>query len=278
MTIRVPGYSAIRIANARAMAAALLVIAAAFAAGCGGHKNEKRQIPASAMYKSAKQALDSGQYKKASKRYEDLIAHYPFGRYTEQGQLELAYAYYKNEQPELALPTVKRFIKTYPTHPNVDYAYYLKGLIDFKRNRGILQDWLNVSPSDRDQHSAREAFNDFSELIEKFPDSRYAPDAHQRMLYLRNNLAYYELHVARHYYTHGAWVAAVNRCKYIVENYQQTPAAGDALVVMIRSYEQLGLKELAQDTQRVLEMNYPDHPFLKPKEKEGFLSRLLPGI
>ncbi len=217
---------------------------------------------ASKLYSEAKAALDGGDYETAIKYYESLEARYPFGRYAQQAILEEAYAYYKYEEPDSAIAAADRFIKTYPQHPNVDYAYYLKGLANFNRNMGLVERYLPQDPAQRDPSSMRQSFNDFAELVKRFPNSKYTEDARQRMIYLRNNLAQYEVYVANHYVLRGAYVAAANRAKYVVEHYQQTPAVADALAILAESYTNMGIQELAADTLRVLELNYPNHPAL----------------
>lgn len=263
------------ILSSRGLAAiCLIALAAVFAAGCSSNPDRK-QIPASEMYASANQAMNNGQWQKAADRYNDLIASYPFGYYTAQAQLELAYAQYKNEQPDFAILAANRFIKTYPTHQNVDYAYYIKGLVNYNRDDGMFSSLVPGSVRERDQHNARQAFLDFSELVEKYPYSKYADDARERMEYLRDNLALYELGIAEFYLERKAYVAAINRAEYVVETYQQTPAVSEALVIMIRGYRALGLEKLELDVTRVLALNFPDHPFLQPEDQEeGFFGRI----
>ena len=244
---------------------------------CGSRDEEEDRRPASEIYAEAKTALDNSNWTKAIRFYKNLQTLYPFGRYTEQAQLELAYAYYKNREPEKATATLERFLKTYPTHPSVDYAYYLKGLTNYEQNIGWLQRVFPARVRDRDQQSARQAFNDFSELLRRFPDSRYAPDARQRMVFLRNAMAGYEVEVAEYYLRRKANVAAVNRARFVVETYQQAPQTGDALAVMHEAYTRLDQPELAEDAMRVLELNYPEHPYLTgQRDGEGFLRRLWP--
>lgn len=252
----------------------LVALAAVFAAGCSSNPDRK-QPPASDMYEDANRAMKQGQWQKAADRYNDLIASYPFGNYTAQAQLELAYAQYKNEQPDFAIMAANRFIKTWPTHANVDYAYYIKGLANYDRDKGLFDSLVPTSVRERDQHNARQAFLDFSELVEKYPYSKYADDARERMEYLRDNLALYELGIAEFYMERKAYVAAINRAKYVVENYQQTPSISEALVIMIKGYRALGLKKLEQDVTRVLALNFPDDPFLRPEDEgEGFWGRI----
>lgn len=215
---------------------------------------------AARLYAAAKERLRNGDYEKAIDYYEKLEARYPFGAHSQQAQLDLTYAYYKNDQPGAARAAADRFIKLHPRHPNVDYAYYIKGLSNYVKTGGLLSRFLRKDYSKRDIGAATDAFRDFSELTRRFPDSKYAQDAAQRMLFLKNTLAMHEVHVARYYLSRGAYVAAANRARYVVENYQRTPAMPDALVVMAKSYKAMQLPELSEDAVRVLELNFPDHP------------------
>ena len=242
-----------------------LVLLVFLAAGC--HHNKKTDdaevLPVDQMYTTAKAALADSNLTKAIKYYQRLIARFPFGAYTEQATMELAYAQYKSSKPEDASSTINRFIKTYPTNKRVDYAYYLRGIINFDRDKSMLDRYANQDMTKRDQGNTLQSFQDFNELVTKFPDSRYAPDARQRMIYLRNNIALSQLHVAEYYLSRGAYVAAINRCNTIVEKYDRTPAAADALGIMVLSYKALGQDKLAADTERVLKLNYPEHPYFK---------------
>jgi len=207
------------------------------------------------LYSEASSELDSGNYATAAEYYEKLEARYPFGRYAMQSQLDVAYAYYKAEEPEQAIAAADRFIKLFPQNPYVDYAYYLKGIINYNRSVGFLDRYIPTDPSQRDPGSALDAFQDFAELVRRFPDSKYAPDARQRMLYLRSNLARHEVNVARYYVRRGAYVAAVQRCSYVIENFQRTSAVEDALEVMVDAYKRLEQDKLAADAERVLTLN-----------------------
>ncbi len=212
------------------------------------------------LYSEAKGALDSKYYEKAIEYYEKLQTRYPFGDFSKQAQLDLAYAYYKTEEPASAIAACDRFIKLYPTSPHVDYAYYLKGLANFNQGKGLAQRYLPSDPSQRDPGASLQAFHDFTELTKRFPNSRYIRDVRKRMMYLRNILAQHEVNVANFYLWRGAFLAAANRALYVVENYQQAPAMPEALALLVRAYKALQLEELAADTIRVLERNYPDHP------------------
>lgn len=227
-------------------------------AGCSffGKKYDQTEgWSAAKIYSEAASELDGSNYDKAAELYEKLEARYPFGRYAMQAQLDSAYAYYKADEPEKALAAADRFIKLYPQNPYVDYAYYLKGIINYNRSVGFIDRYIPTDPSQRDPGSALDAFVDFSELVQRFPDSKYAQDARQRMLYLRNNLAKHEIHVARYYMKRGAYMAAANRCNYVIEHFQRTPAVQEALEVLVDAYQALGESKLAADTQRVLDLN-----------------------
>ena len=215
-------------------------------------------MTADKLYAEAKDALDGGQYDLAIKRYEALEARFPYGRYSQQGQLEIAYAYYKQNEQTSAVAAAERFIKLHPNHPNVDYAYYLKGLAYFNEDLGMLGRIAKQDRTERDPKSARESFDAFKDLAQRFPESKYTPDAFARMKYLVNALASHEVHVARWYVKRGAYVAAVNRAQFALKNYPEAPAQEEALLIMIKSYDALGMKDLADDTERILKKNFPD--------------------
>ncbi|WP_426702216.1 outer membrane protein assembly factor BamD [Rhodanobacter sp. Col0626] len=221
-------------------------------------------MPVDALYNNAHDSLENSDYASATKAYQRLIARFPSGEYNEQAQLDLAYSQYKDNQPDDALSTVNRFIKTYPANKHVDYAYYLRGLINFDRTSGVIERFIHRSGSTarRDQGYNLQAFDDFSELSRRFPDSAYTADARQRMIYLRNVLALYEVNVAEFYLRNKAYVAAANRSQYVIEHYQQSPEAGDALAILTRSYLALKQDAQAEQTRQVLALNYPDHPYL----------------
>lgn len=218
-------------------------------------KGNSKSEPVEKLYADAMEELDNSNYEKAVKSFETLQSRYPYGRYAQQAQLETAYAYFKQKEPESALAAADRFIKQYPNNPHVDYAYYLKGLINFNEDLGLLGSIVNQDLSERDSNAARDAFNAFKELVTRFPDSKYAPDSRLRMQYLINVLARYEIHVASFYLRRGAYVAAANRAKGVLINYSQTPATRDALQIMVQAYDALGMKDLRNDAQRVLDRN-----------------------
>ncbi len=255
----------------------LLVIALLAVGGCKKDKDVLDNRTAQELYQDAKSYLDNRAWDRAARTYKQLQTRYPFGRYTEQSMLDLAYAYFKARQPEAALSSLDRFIRTYPTHPNVDYAFYLKGLVNYEENLGFLEKVMPSRVRDRDQTSARDAFIDFSELLRLYPDSHYVPDARQRMVFLRNNLAAYEIAVADFYLVRKAYVAAANRARYVVETYPGTPENSEALMIMHKSYTELSLIELADDAWELLALNYPEHYYvLGKKKKRTWAQRLWP--
>jgi outer membrane protein assembly factor BamD len=245
----------------------------------GGDKEDKTErLEVDQLYAEAKGQLRNGGYSTAAKYYTRLIARFPFGPYSEQAQLELAYAQYKLGKPDDATATIDRFIRTYPRHAHIDYAYYLKAVINFDRNVGLLTRVFRSDPSARDLNGPTLSFNDFNQVLRRYPNSIYATDARQRMVYLRNELARHEVIVGLYYYRRGAWLASANRGKYLVENYPQSEFEDDAIALMAASYRKLGQTALADDARRVLEKNYPQHPYLSGKwpNSEGFLRKLNP--
>jgi outer membrane protein assembly factor BamD len=221
------------------------------------------------LYAEAKNELSDGNFEKAIKLYESLEARYPYGRYAQQAQMEVAYAHYKNQDRPAAVAAADRFIKLHPNHPNVDYMYYLKGLVTFTEDLGPLETvasyFTQWDISDRDPKAARESFEAFRELVTRYPASRYTPDATLRMKYLVNALASHEIHVARYYLRRGAYLAAANRAQYVVQTYPQAPAVEEALFVMVQAYDALGLPDLRDDAMRVMQANFPASPFITGK-------------
>ncbi len=240
----------------------LLTFISIFSSGCSiieswlpEEIDETKSWSASKLYAEAKANLADGEYQSAIDLYEKLEARYPHGAYAQQAQLETAYAYYKFEEPESAIAAADRFIKLHPRHANVDYAYYLRGLVTFPARKSIFEFIFPQDESKRDPNSSLESFNYFSELVRKFPNSKYAKDAVLRMRYLRNKVAKHELHVAKYYMRRHAYIAAVDRASYVVEHYQQTPAVSEALLLMVEGYKKLNQPRLAQDAQRVYDQN-----------------------
>ncbi|MGR9115758.1 MAG: outer membrane protein assembly factor BamD [Gammaproteobacteria bacterium] len=251
--------------------------------GCEALKNFKLESDSSGEYNNwseeklhttAKKAMDGGNYQKAIKLYETLESRYPFGDYAAQAQLNIAYAYYKNDDSEAAIAAAERFIKIHPRNPSVDYAYYLKGLVNYNRDIGFLERFIPTDASQRDPGSALNAYDNFQELLNRFPQSKYVPDAKQRMIALRNNLAMHEVHIARFYMRRKAYLAAANRAGEVVSKYQRTPAVPYALQIMQEAYDKLGLVELANDVGRVYNQNYPDGPPVPVYEKKTLASKI----
>ncbi len=259
----------------------LVIFISLFSSGCSTIKSwfpeevdKTKSWSASKLYAEAKANLAEGEYKSAIELYEKLEARYPHGAYAQQAQLETAYAYYKFSEPESAIAATDRFIKLHPRHGNVDYAYYLRGLIVFPARKSIFEFVFPQDESKRDPNSSLESFNYFSELVRKYPNSKYTKDALMRMRYLRNKVAKHELHVAKYYMKRGAYIAAVDRASYVVEHYQQTPAISESLLIMVSAYQKLDQPRLAQDAQRVYNLNahkFHENVFY---EEEG----VIPGI
>ncbi|SNS75848.1 Beta-barrel assembly machine subunit BamD [Noviherbaspirillum humi] len=223
--------------------------------------DETRGWSASKLYSEAKDELSSGNYEKAIQYFEKLESRYPFGTYAQQAQMEVAYAYYRQADQAQALAAVERFIKLHPNHPNVDYMYYLRGLINFNDQLGFLSFLTRQDPSERDSKGTRDAFDAFKQLVERFPDSIYAKDATARMKYLVNAMAQYEVHVANYYYRRGAYLAAANRAQRAVTEYREAPVIEEALWIMVRSYDAMGMPKLRDDAGRVLKANFPNSSY-----------------
>jgi outer membrane protein assembly factor BamD len=212
---------------------------------------------AETMYQVAKKSLDGNNFESAVKQLESLQSRYPYGRYAQQAQLDLAYAYYRESEPESAISAADSFIKQYPNNPHVDYAYYVKGLANFNPSIGTLGLEFGQDPTERDPQAEQDSFAAFKDLVSRFPSSKYAPDSRVRMQYLLDALAKYEIHVAKYYLRRGANVAAVNRAKEVLTEYPDTTSVQDALQVLVQGYDALGLNKLRDDAQRVLNMNFP---------------------
>lgn len=235
--------------------------------GCGllpERADETQKWSAEKLYAEARGEMSSGQYAAAIKLFQRLESNYPFGTYATQAQMEIAYAHYKAQDQAEAMAAVERFIKLHPNHPQVDYMYYLRGLINFNDQIGFLSVVYSQDPTERDPKATREAFAAFKALVDRYPNSKYAPDAIARMNYLVNAMAAYEVHVANYYYRRGAYLAAVNRAQAAVADYPEAPAREEALFVMIRAYDKLGMLTLRDDTQRVFLLNYPNSRFMNP--------------
>lgn len=237
--------------------------------GCGlfskSSDDNNKNVSASKLYADAQDEMSGGHYEAAVKLYQRLESNYPFGTYAAQAQMQIAYAQYKNQDQAEALASVERFIKLHPNHPQVDYMYYLRGLINFNDQIGFLSVIYSQDPTERDPKATREAFAAFKELVDKFPNSKYAPDAILRMNYLVNAMASYEVHVANYYYRRGAYVASLNRAQSAVTQFTGSSAREEGLFLMIRNYDKLGMYDLRDDTQRIFTRNYPDSRFMGGK-------------
>jgi outer membrane protein assembly factor BamD len=258
-----PAYASTVAASPRRTLAPLLLALAGLVllgpvGGCSmfKKKQDKNATP-EVLYKKAHDALKNGSYQASAKYYETLEARFPFANDSRQGRLDIMYAYYKAREKEQAIDAADQFIRENPTHPRVDYAYYVKGLVYFERTPNSFEHFFNVNLAERPPQDARKSFEAFGRVLQLYPNSEYAPDAHQRMLYLRNRLCEYEIHVARYYLRRGGYVAALNRAKGALESYQGAPATRDALEVMATAYHRLGLEDLAAESERVLHENFP---------------------
>ncbi|MCO5101577.1 MAG: outer membrane protein assembly factor BamD [Burkholderiaceae bacterium] len=214
------------------------------------------------LYSEARDEMRTGNWEQAVKLLEKLEARYPFGTWAQQAQLDTAYAHYKDGERALALAAIDRFLKLHPNHEAIDYALYLKGIVNFNEQQGLLAKLGSQDLSERDHAAARESFDAFKELVTRFPESKYAPDAHVRMEYLVNSMARGQVHVARYYFQRGAYVAAANRAQEVVRQFQQAPAVEEALFLLVKSYDRLGMPELRDDAERVLRTNFPDSQLL----------------
>lgn len=243
--------------------ALLLSLTVAFGLlGCASDEDKTQDMNEKEIYQLAQDNLKDESFSLAVKNLQLLEARYPFGPYAEQAQLEIIYAHHRAYEPEAVVAAADRFIRLHPQHPNVDYAYYMKGLANYQEGEGFFDRFLPTDMTLRDPGAALQSFEDFRQLLNRYPDSPYAADAKARMVYLRARLARYEINVANYYFKRGAYMAAANRGRYVVENFPQTPATGDGLAVMIQAYQLLGLDELANDSLAVLRLNYPKHPSL----------------
>ena len=209
------------------------------------------------FYEEAKSSLDAGEFQSAIKNLETLEARFPFDAYAKQAQLDVAYAYYKFEEAESAISAVNRFMRLHPRDPHIDYAYYLKGLVNFNRGSGLMDGWF---PRDHSRHDASvmlQSYNDFATMVRLYPNSQYAGDAHQRMVFLRNKMAQKEIDIAEFYIERDTWLSAINRAKIVIERYQDSIWSHRALEIMVEGYKNLGLNDLAADAQRVLGSSQP---------------------
>ncbi|QEP42558.1 outer membrane protein assembly factor BamD [Ectothiorhodospiraceae bacterium BW-2] len=224
--------------------------------GCATTSDDEYEgMSAEAIYTKARSELEDGAYQEAITTLNRLEANYPYGLYAQQAQLDTAFAYYKDDQPDAAIAAANRFIKLHPRHENVDYAYYLRGLAAYPLELDTFDRLTGQKKSDHDPQRIRMSFQYFDDLVRRYPNSQYRQDAVEKMVRLRNTLAEYELNVANYYFRRGAYLAAANRAQYIIENYPKTAVIEPALELMASAYQQLELDDLAKDTQRILELN-----------------------
>jgi outer membrane protein assembly factor BamD len=208
------------------------------------------------FYLEASSELHDGNYLTAIEYYETLESRFPFGKYATQAQIDVAYAYFKFDEPDSAITAIDRFIKLHPRDPNVDYAYYLKGLVNYERGGTILDLVSERDTSEFDKNLLLRAYNDFKLLIQRFPSSKYATDARKRMIFLRNELARADFAIAEYYASRDAWLAVVGRTRFVLDNYQGTSVIKSALELQLKAYQQLGMDLMARDTQRIIALNY----------------------
>ena len=247
-----------------------LCAAAWLVAGCSTTEADKTaNWSPNRIYSEAKDESSSGAYDKAVPLLEKLEGRAAGTPLAQQAQLDKAYAQWKASDKVSAIVTLDRFMKLHPASPAIDYALYLKGVINFNDDLGLFSWMTRQDLSERDQKAAKESFESFKELVTRFPASRYTPDARARMNYIVNSLAQYEVHVARYYYSRGAYLAAINRSQLAISDYREVPAVEEALYIMVRSYDALGMTQLRDDTQRVLTTNYPQSQYLS----KGFRSK-----
>ncbi len=239
-----------------------LLLSFGLMSGCATTDPNQEQLTERQYYEDAQEAIDSNQFTIAIEKLQRLESRYPFGKYAEQAQLELIYCYYRTLDYEAAAITAERFIRQHPDNPALDYAYYMKGLASYSVDRGLFERFIPTDFSERDMGPARESFDDFNRLINRFPNSIYVSDARQRMVYLRNLLAAYEIKAAHFYMERGAFVAAAKRATYVVENFDGTPSVPEALALMTKAYLELDLVDLANTSEKVLASNFPDYPEL----------------
>jgi len=251
----------------RSLLSAAFLVAALLSGGCGFLSSQDHDETvgwsAQRLYGEAKDAMAGKDWPKAIKYLEKLEARYPYGRFAQQAQLEVAYCHWKDDERATAIAATDRFIKLYPNHSNVDYAWYLKGLINFSAQQTILGNITTPDLTDRDPKAAREAFDSFREVVTRYPESRYAEDAAARMRYLVNALASHEVHVARYYMKRGAYIAAANRAQYAIRYYPNAPALEEAVFVLVKAYDALGMDDLRDGADRVMRTNFPDSRYLK---------------
>ena len=220
-------------------------------------------LTASQLYAQGQEFLDAADFNNAIKLFEILEARYPFGKYSTQAMLDISYAYYASNQKDEAIIEINRFIRLYPNHPNVSYAYYLRALSNFDKDANIISRFFGHDPSRYDVTDLKNSFNDFTTVVNRFPDSKYADDSINRLRYIKNQIARNELYIAKYYDKRSANIAAIERVKYMLENYGGTPSSEEGLVILVKNYNDLKLYDLAYDSARVLKKNFPDYRIIK---------------
>jgi outer membrane protein assembly factor BamD len=256
----------------RSVTALAALICVVVLGGCSlfsGKENERKNWTAAQYYEAAKEQFDAGNWDASVKLYEQLESKFPFGRFAQQAQIEVAYAYYKQGETAQAISAIDKFVKLHPNHPNLDYALYLRGLVNFKEDLGLIARYISQDLADRDPKAARESFEAFKDLVARYPDSRYAPDSRERMAYLVEALSRHEIHVARYYLSRGAYLAAANRAQDALKRYSIAPIQREALEVMVESYDRLDLPELRDDSKRVLAKNFPEDRLARQGENRS---------
>ncbi len=247
-----------------------LLLAATLVACAGADKDETAGYSAKELYDEAQSDIDAAEFQSAVKHLESLEARYPFDPYAKQAQLEIAYAYYKFEELDQAISAADRFARLHPRDPHMDYVYYLKGLINFNRGQGLLDAWFPREPSRHDPAVLELAFNNFATLVRRYPDSQYAGDAYQRMIYLRNQMAEKEILIAEFYIERKSWLSAAKRAKAVITRYPNTIWTARALDIMLLSYQKLELTVLAADTQKIIDYNdFSDVYYITDPDKYG---------
>uniref|UniRef100_B1XUU3 Outer membrane protein assembly factor BamD n=1 Tax=Polynucleobacter necessarius subsp. necessarius (strain STIR1) TaxID=452638 RepID=B1XUU3_POLNS len=236
-------------------------------AGSDGNKDDTDIWSEAKLYSEATDKLNDADFAKCGKYFEKLEARFPFGPYSQQAQINAAYCYWKAQEQTQALVAIDRFIKLHQGSPNLDYAYYLKGLITFNDDLGWLGKFTGQDLSERDPKAAKEAFESFKVVVERFPNSKYTPDAIDRMRYIVNSLAEADVIVARFYYQRGAYLAAANRAQLVIRDYDRAPAVEEALYILTKSYEKLGMTQLSKDSARVFKLNFPDSDMLETGQR-----------
>lgn len=247
--------------------APLVVGAMISLAGCSSSDDTEEKaalanMGAQQMYERAKESMETGNFTAAANTLSALDSRYPFGPLSHQVQLDLIYSYYKSGKIDETVATIDRFIRLNPNHSDVDYAFYMRGLVNMEADSNLFQELVNIDRADRDPAKSRQAFDDFRRLIQQYPDSKYAADARKRMIFIKNRLARYEIAIARFYMRREAFVAAANRGRYVIEHYPDSDQVQHALEIMVSSYEQLGLDELRNNVMKTLKLNYPDSEYI----------------